>query len=248
MSYQSVVKAAIHQQAPFNPNRFVNIADRKDQCDIPESAWKALLENAFLQTWKGILFDKGPTETILYPMLMYELQPKTIIEIGALSGGSAVWLADHLEMFQIAGCVYCIDIDLSLLDEKAKIDDRVHFLEGDCQQMEAIMPPKMLSELPHPWLMIEDAHADAVGVVDYFHHNGLQTGDYVIVEDTNQTMWEIEWDDWNDVELLSLGQRKLGDLTSWLMRHANDYRIDTYYQDMYGYNGSKNWNSILKRV
>ena len=248
MSYQSIVKAAIHQKAPLNPNRFVNISDRKDQCDIPAPAWRALLENAFLQTWKGILFDKGPTETILYPMLMYELQPKTVIEIGALSGGSAIWLADHLELFQIEGYVYCIDIDLSLLDEKAKIDDRVHFLEGDCNQMAAIMPPEMLSQFPHPWLIIEDAHANAVGVVDYFHKNGLQSGDYVIVEDTNKMMWEIEWEDWDDQELLDQGQRKLGELKSWLMLHPNEYLIDTYYQDMYGYNGSKNWNSILKRV
>ena len=40
---------------------------------------------------------------------------------------------------------------------------------------------------------------------------------------------------------------KLDDLRSWLMRHQNEYLVDTHYLDMYGYNGSKNWNSILKR-
>ncbi|MFB2919857.1 CmcI family methyltransferase [Aerosakkonema funiforme] len=248
MSYQSVVKAAIHKQAPFKPNRFAKISERKDRCDIPAPAWRSLLENAYFQTWKGILFDKGPTEMALYPMLLYELKPKTIIEIGALSGGSAIWLADHLEMFQVEGRVYCIDIDLSLLDEKAKTDSRVHFLEGDCHNMAAIMPPEMLATLAHPWLIIEDAHANAVGVVEYFHQLGIQIGDYLIVEDTNQAMWELEWDDWDDQEVLEKGKRKLEELKSWLMNHQNEYLIDTYYQDMYGYNGSKNWNSILKKV
>ena len=42
---------------------------------------------------------------------------------------------------------------------------------------------------------------------------------------------------------------KLDDLRSWLMRHQNEYLVDTHYiyLDIYGYNGSKNWNSILKR-
>ena len=37
----------------------------------------------------------------LYPMLLFELKPKTIIEIGAFNGGSAIWLADNLELFGI---------------------------------------------------------------------------------------------------------------------------------------------------
>lgn len=39
----------------------------------------------------------------------------------------------------------------------------------------------------------------------------------------------------------------MDDLKSWLLNHEDEYLIDSYYQDMYGYNGSKNWNSILKR-
>ncbi|BAZ19380.1 cephalosporin hydroxylase (plasmid) [Kalymmatonema gypsitolerans NIES-4073] len=251
MSYQKSVQEAAHKLAPFKPNRFAKISEREDKSDIPAPAWRALLANRDLSTWKGILFVKGPTEIALYSMLLYELRPKTIIEIGALNGGSAIWLADHLELFSIEGCVYSIDIDLSLLDEKAKTDSRVHFLEGDCNNMGAIMPPELLSELAHPWLIIEDAHANTVGVVEYFHENGLKSGDYLIVEDTNKFLWELneELDEDSDYqEETEKGKRKLAELKSWLMLHENEYLIDTYYQDMHGYNGSKNWNSILKRV
>lgn len=57
-----------------------------------------------------------------------------------------------------------------------------------------------------------------------------------------------EAEDDSDYSELEKGERKLEELKSWLMLHENEYLIDTYYQDMYGYNGSKNWNSILKRV
>ncbi|MDJ0797463.1 MAG: hypothetical protein QNJ51_11635 [Calothrix sp. MO_167.B12] len=40
----------------------------------------------------------------------------------------------------------------------------------------------------------------------------------------------------------------MSDLRDWLLDHENEYLIDTYYQDMYGYNGSKSWNSILIKV
>jgi hypothetical protein len=73
----------------------------------------------------------------------------------------------------------------------------------------------------------------------------------LIVEDTNKYLWELieELDEDSDYqEKTEKGKRKLAELKSWLMLHENEYLIDTYYQDMYGYNGSKNWNSIMKRV
>ncbi len=95
MSNQRFIQEAAHKLAPFKPNRFAKISEREDKCDIPALAWRALLANRDFFTWKGILFVKGPTEIALYSMLLYELRPKTIIEIGAFNGGSAIWLADH---------------------------------------------------------------------------------------------------------------------------------------------------------
>ncbi|MGB5633973.1 MAG: CmcI family methyltransferase [Waterburya sp.] len=226
--------------------RFVKISEREDRCSLPKSAWRPLTDKYHLQTWKGIQMDKSPLEIALYPMLIYELQPKTIIELGADTGGSAVWLADQLKLFDIEGLVYSVDIDLSLLDEKAKSQPKINFLAGDCNQINEVLPTTLLSTLPHPWLIIEDTHVNLVGILDYLHNNGLQTGDYLIIEDTNQDLWE-EWSDWDDEEFLTRMGNKLVLLRNWLMKYQNEYLIDTYYLDMFGYNGSKNWNSILKR-
>lgn len=248
MDYKTVLQEKEHQTKRLKADRFAKISEREERCDIPVEAWLPLLNNAMLQTWKGIILNKSVTEIGIYPMLIQELQPKTIIELGAFNGGSAIWLADHLEIFGIEGHVYSMDIDLSLLDEEAKRDTRVHFLQGDSNDLAATFTGPMLSELPHPWLLIEDSHVNLLGILDYFYQNGLQNGDYLIVEDTSQSMWDYWRDRWSDSAEVEEGARKLKDLTDWLKNHEDEYLVDTFYQDMYGYNGSKNWNSILKRV
>ena len=247
MDYKTVLTDARHVKELGKSDRFVKISNREDRCDLPVQSWKTLLANTFLQTWKGIILNKGVTEVGIYPMILHEVKPKTVIEIGAFNGGSAVWLADNLTMFGVESSVYAIDIDLSLLDEKAKDHPKVHFMEGDCNNLKAVLPQTMLDKLPHPWLIIEDAHVNVLAVVDYFHNHGLITGDYLIVEDTSQFMWDYWDDNWDDKEENAKGKQKMTDLRTWLLNHEDEYLIDTHYQDIYGYNGSKNWNSILKR-
>lgn len=242
-----MVNPNLSDQETSNNKRFVQISEREDRCDLPKSTWRPLTENAYIQTWKGVLLEKDPMQISAYPMLINELQPKTIIELGALKGGSAIWLADNLELLGIEGQVYSIDNDLSQLDEKAKADTRIHFIEGDCREINLVLPPQLLANLPHPWLVIEDVHDNLVGILEHFYHNGLQIGDYLIIEDTNKFMWEV-WSDWGDQELIQRGLLKMDELRSWLMKYQDEYMIDSYYQDMYGYNASKNWNSILKKA
>ncbi len=114
--------------------------------------------------------------------------------------------------------------------------------EGDCHDIGAAFPWDLLSALPHPCLIIEDAHINLVGMLTYFHQNGIQSGDYLIVEDTNKLHWEFWKDGWDDREEMEQGAKKMDDLRDWLKKHESEYLVDTYYQDMYGYNGSKNWN------
>lgn len=246
MNNQSANQSTLSEQETFNDRRFVKIFEREDRSDLPQSAWRPLTNNYHLQNWKGIPMDKSPLEIALYPMLIYELRPNTIIELGAETGGSAVWLADQLELFDIKGLVYSVDIDLSLLDEKAKAQPKIKFLEGDCNQIDRVLSTTLLSTFPHPWLIIEDAHVNLVGILDYFDNNGLQSEDYLIIEDTNKALWE-EWSDWEDREFIERMGSKLDLVKTWFMKHDDEYLIDTYYQDMFGYNGSKNWNSIFKK-
>jgi cephalosporin hydroxylase len=247
-NYHDVLKQNFGTTSLTKTNRFVSITERADTSDLPRNVWESLQANPFVQNWRTIVLNKGPLERALYPMLLHELRPQTIIELGAFNGGSAVWLADHVELFQLESVIYSLDIDLSLLHEKAKVDKRIHFVQGDCNDLSPTLSHELLTALPHPWLVIEDAHVNLTGILEYFHNHGLQSEDYLIVEDTNQFMWDYWREHWDDQKEVERGYQKMIELRKWLMSHSNEYLIDTHYQDMYGQNGSKCWNSILKRV
>ena len=246
--YHDVLKQNFGTASLTKTNRFVSITERADTSDLPRDVWGSLQANPFVQNWRTIVLNKGPLEIALYPMLLHELRPQTIIELGAFNGGSAVWLADHVELFQLESVIYSLDIDLSLLHEKAKMDKRIHFIQGDCNDLSLTLSHELLTTLPHPWLVIEDSHVNLIGILEYFHNHGLQSEDYLIVEDTNQFMWDYWREHWDDQAEVERGYQKIIEFRKWLMSHANEYLIDTHYQDMYGQNGSKCWNSILKRV
>lgn len=254
MVYKTALELAKYKSEPLRADRFVKISEREDRSDLPEAAWKNLLQNHWLQTWKGTLLAKSMMEITLYPMLLHELQPKTIIEIGTFNGGSAVWLADVMQMLGTETRIYSMDIDLSMVDEKVKNDPRIKLLHGDCHHIESTFTPEFLSTLPHPWFLTEDAHVNSVGILEYFHQNGFQKGDYIVIEDTNPLSWKLEMldkDIWGEEYYANqemLGQEILDDVRGWLKNHEDEYLIDSYYLDMYGYNVSKNWNSVFKKV
>jgi len=249
MKYTDIIREAKHQTLLSRNDRFVKISQREDRSEIPGDVWRTLLKNTYLQTWKGIILNKGFAEIATYPILLHELQPKTIIELGALNGGSALWLSDNLEIFGIKAEIYSVDIDLSLLDKKAKSKPNIHFIQGDCNQIESVLTPSILASLPHPWLLIDDVHINTIGICEYFHQNGLQTGDYFILEDTNAEIWKF-WNDegWEEEQEMMEAVEKLNNMKKWLQCHEDQYLVDTHYQDLFGYNGSKNCNSVLQRV
>jgi cephalosporin hydroxylase len=228
--------------------RFVSISSRSDCSDIPSEAWKHLaVSGAYAQKWRSLIHNKGPTEIALYQMLFQELRPQTIFEFGALHGGGAVWMADVCKIFEIECRIISVDIDLSILGEIARTHPCVEFIEGDVNNIADILPPKFLSECPHPWLIIEDCHVNTIGILDYFVANGIQAGDYIIVEDTNQDAWEAWRTQWMDEARVERGKMKLVNFRNWLEKR-DDFVVDTKYLDQYGFNGSKNWNSIIKAI
>ena len=244
-SYRNVVAQRDFDKAKTSPERFQSISQRHDRCGLPRGVWLPLNANAYHQTWRGILLSKGPLEIAYYPMIIEELRPRTIIELGAFNGGSAVWMADITNSLKNPAKIVSVDIDLGMLAETARIDSRIIFIEGDAILIAEVLPFSLLVDCPHPWLVIEDCHVNTIGILDHLHDTGLSAGDYVIVEDTNRN----SWDEWRSAgmseERVRQCKMKLPALRNWLLAHPN-YLIDTYYQDIYGYNASKNWNSVLK--
>ena len=94
--------------------------------------------------WRGVSILKDPLTLTTNQQLLWELKPPTVIEFGAWKGGSALWTADMLKMFECKSRVISIDIDLSMLDAVARESPDVEFIEGDLFNVEKCFPEDFL--------------------------------------------------------------------------------------------------------
>jgi cephalosporin hydroxylase len=229
-------------------SRFTSINAREDRSDLPTQAVQKISQGKYYLSWKGIRALTGPLDMVLYPLLIWELKPLTVIEFGSYAGGSAVWLADILASFKIEGRVLSIDINHQLLDSRAKSHPKVCFLQGDCFEIEKTLTTEMLSKLPHPWLIIEDCHVNLIGILTHLHENGLQSGDYLVIEDTDPRIPAATGADSIPDEYEPWGLAKMNEIRQFLQTYEDHYAIDSYYTDFFGYNSTWNWNGFIKRL
>ncbi len=170
--------------------------------------------------WRGLPLFKTVYDFSLYPMILSELAPATIIELGSGTGASAVWMADLVAAHQVTCQIYSVDLEAPALTHP-----HVRFLAGDCRAIESVIEVHGLAAAPHPWLVVEDAHANVPGVLACFHQL-LRPGDYLIVEDSAS---------------------KQQDIAEFLRRVPDDYLVDTRYTDFFGRNATCAQDSIFVR-
>jgi len=214
-----------------DPERFMAFESRARRTDISIETWIAVQGTKSQEngkagvSWRGVPMRKDPWDIAIYPMIIWELQPRTIIELGAYAGGSALWLVDVVTAFRLDTRIISADINLSQLQVQ---DPRIEFVQFDVFKIGRKPFPVAVSDLPHPWLFIEDTHMNIVLMLEYFDRHVIR-GDYVIVEDTCH-------------------RPTLDVLEQFMLQHGSRYRVDTYYVDNFGYNSTWNWNSILACV
>jgi cephalosporin hydroxylase len=170
--------------------------------------------------WKGMPLFKTAFDLSIYTMLIWNLKPNTIIELGSGMGTSAIWMGDLLEMFSIPGSIVSID-----LRPPAVVHPKVRFVEGNCHQIETVFHDEYWRHAPHPWLVVEDAHENVLGVLRFFH-TFLSAGDYLVVEDSTL---------------------KPAELKTFLDGCPECYKVDSYYTDFFGRNATCAKDSIFVR-
>ncbi len=172
-------------------------------------------------TWQGRPLFKTAYDFALLPMLLSELRPRTVLEIGSGTGASARWLADMMRASDLDGIVHSVDIK-----PVAESHPGVQFRAGDCASPETLFDLDLLRQAPHPWLVIEDAHVNVHDVLVRMSAF-LLPGDYLIVEDSG-------------------GKRE--DLDRFMASRDDQYRVDTQYTDFFGRNATCAENAIFVRV
>ena len=164
--------------------RFVRFDHRSFEAD--QHAWKTSIGGdlrwaAARITYKGLIILKPPFDLMLYSNLIWELQPRTILEFGALQGGSSLWLADQLSNLCQEGEVHCFELLTKCIHPRAKRHPKLHFHEADLFDLHTL-DNALLNRLRHPWLVIDDAHVNLKNVVN-FVAKFMKRGDYYVWED-----------------------------------------------------------------
>ena len=199
-------------------NRFVPFHDRPNTSHIHMDTLLMSQGVKDCNSWRGIALGKSVYDFALIPMIIWENKPATILEIGSGEGASAIWMADLCKSYELPTHVYSVDIDPPDVSYNG-----VTFLSGDIRNIPHINDNTMFDvrTLPHPWLIVEDAHVAVNEVMRYFAMH-MHKGDYIIIEDSRSKM-----------------QSKL-DVPDTLL-------VDTYYCDYFGRNATSSVNTILRK-
>jgi tetratricopeptide (TPR) repeat protein/cephalosporin hydroxylase len=169
--------------------------------------------------WKEYSLYKMSSDCVLYWMILQEVQPTVIIELGSGDGGSAIWLADMARALGINTHIYSYDINELNLDYEG-----VTFIKYDLMNINQRSKPPYWEFFIGRKLLIEDAHVNLANILNLFD-DILVKDDYVILEDSDSKQ-----------ELIH----------DFMFKKGSKYKVDQFFLDFFGKNITCSKNSIFK--
>ena len=250
-SYPKINKDA-RQSLLQSPKRFQAVSEREDRSDITIESIKAHARGRYFIRHRGCMVMKTADDQAIMKELFSILQPATVIELGTYTGGTALWMADTLQLEGVSCSIYSMDINIGLVEERVKElkPENVTFLQGDSNKIAEIFGNDLLKTLPHPWIIIDDAHVNVVEVLEHFAAH-MTTGDYFIVEDTNPHLpTNIAGREGDSIfpKYVPMGTRLLDCVKTFLTRNKKEFAVDSYFTDFFGYNGTWNWHGYIRHM
>lgn len=187
--------------------------------------------------YRGVPCLKSPIDMAIYARAIWDLQPKTVIEIGCKAGGSALWMADMLQSYGLDTPIY--GIDLAVPDRPP--DDRINFLKGDVNNLQAALSENDLLACPHPWFISEDsAHTyEGCRAALHFLAPHMEPGDLLVMEDG-------VLDDLGMTERYNGGPNRA--IAEFLAERPGVFKIVTELCDMFGKNATYAPNGYLRKT
>lgn len=183
--------------------------------------------------YRGVTYLKNPFDYVMYQMIINEVKPDLIIEVGTRFGGGALYMADILDVIG-KGEVHTIDIvdyvDSSLVKTHPRIK---RFLKGyqgyDLKETDGF----------ETILVIEDAshtYQDCKAAIEKFAPL-VSKDSYLIVEDGIVTELKLEG--------FSGGPLKA--ISEFLPNHS-EFIVDKKWCNFFGNNAKHNVSGFLKKV
>ena len=184
-------------------------------------------------TYRGLPLRKCPFDYVIYQMIVFEVEPDLIIEIGTDKGGATLYLADLLNVIG-KGIIHTIDIK-NELDDVVKKHERIKtFYKG--WQNYNIHNSKEFNKI----LIIEDSthyYKDTLDILKLYS-NLINIGSYFIIED-------------GIIDKLGLSKEYNGGPVKAInefLQTTNDFKIDEKWCNFFGKNATFNINGYLKRI
>jgi cephalosporin hydroxylase len=185
--------------------------------------------------YRGVKSLKCPFDYVTYQMIVNEVKPDLIIEIGTHYGGNALYLADILTLIGNNGELHTIDINeygnVEMLDNHPRIK---RFLGGfenyDLSQVEKFKTVLVIDDGSHVY---EDVKKSIKKFKDFVTINS-----YFIVEDG--VLSELGYSQsYNGGPLRAIEE---------FLNENDSYVIDRRWCDFFGKNATFNTNGFLKRI
>jgi cephalosporin hydroxylase len=185
-------------------------------------------------TYKGVPAIKSPFDYVLYQMLIFNLKPDLILEIGTNKGGSTLYLADLLEL-NGSGMIHTVDLPANHEDQLLHQHPRIRVFKTGFEQYDT-----GLLQNAGTVLVIEDGshqYRDSLACLEKFAPFVTKDA-YYIVED-------------GIVNELGMGKEFNGGpakaIHEYLQQHP-EFIIDRRYCDFFGKNATFNTNGYLKKI
>jgi len=207
-----------------------------DRSTIPRSLLKKIQSASFKYSFEGVTCIKNPFDLALYTLLLSNLRPRTIIEIGSASGGSGLWLSAQSRALALDAVVYSYDIK----PPNGLDSENLRFNFGDIYQLQNSNLPQILAGCQRPLLVIEDGpHTyDGCSAALNFFHEHLKPGDYMVIEDG--IVHELGY------SIFKNGPNRA--IRDFLKDKGSSYMVDRDYCDFFGYNVTWNTNGYIKKI
>ena len=205
---------------------------------FPPAMLRDVQAGTIAYTYKGLRCIKDPFDLAIYLRLLWDLRPKSLIEIGSNQGGGALWFAD---MLSVMGLLPCPVVSIDRNPVTRLTDPRIAFLAGEAARLGETLTTQLRAALPHPWLVIEDsAHSYEVTLAALrFLAGATVAGDVVVIEDG--VLSDLGMD-----EKYNGGPNRA--LAEFLVASPETFRVLTPYCDMFGMNATYNPNGYLLRL
>jgi len=235
----SIARSVGLHSAVSAPRLTAGQQERAWRCGVDPHALSTIQSGTLRTRYRGRELLKSPFDQVLYQQLIDRLRPRTVIEIGTKEGGSALWFADQLSARGEPALVVSVDREAP----PSFSDSRIVWRTGDARSLAGPLPAGFLSQLEHPWLVVEDAdhlYETCLAVLRFFDPH-LHHGDYIVIEDGVVAFLPDDL-----YRRYENGPNRA--LETFLSERGDAYEIVAELCDYFGANVTNNPNGWLRRL